>query len=72
MITTRKMYGCKCDGCGERWIDFNGFVAFPDTESIQQEIDDDPTWEAIDDKHYCPNCWAWDEEGNLIIKPNKL
>lgn len=73
MIIELTMYGCKCDSCGNQWADeHNGFVAFTDKASIKNMISDDDTWyvhhESLDVKHYCPKCWSFDNEDNLVLR----
>ena len=68
------MFGCKCDNCGEQWFDdHNGFAAFTDEISMKNNISDDETWYVDrehngDNKHYCPKCFIFDDQDNLIIK----
>lgn len=76
MIIEKKMYGCKCDNCGEEWADdWNGWIAFTDQSSMDQNVRDDDLWHTTKDgKHYCPNCFCFDDDDNLVIsnvwKPN--
>lgn len=69
MIIEMTMYGCKCDNCGKQWEDEDmGFVAFTDDSGIKSYLDEDGEWHTEDDKHYCPECWSYDDEDNLVIK----
>lgn len=54
-----------CDNCGERLTDGNDHVGY-----IDEDIWDvcDHGWIEHEGKHYCPNCYAWDDDDNLIIK----
>lgn len=59
-----------CDGCGERFRDENGFVGY-----IDYDIWDDAEsseWREIDGKHYCPDCYEYDEESDEYVAKNKV
>lgn len=71
-IVEVKMFGAECDNCGERWIDdHNGFVSFTDESSMKQVLEDDDTWWSGDEGIYCPSCFKFDDEGNIIIARTK-
>jgi len=71
MIFEKKMYACKCDNCHREWIDdHTGYCAFEDKSRMAENVEDDYDWHTTnDDKHYCPNCYNFDKEDNLIIHP---
>lgn len=59
-----------CDCCGETFHDGNDFVCFfndPDGSLIESEATDSD-WRKYGDKHFCPDCWSWDDNSNVIIK----
>lgn len=63
------MYAAKCDNCGERWADMEtGSIAFTDEHSIREQISNDE-WLLKNGKDYCPECYYYDEEDNLVLKP---
>ena len=72
MIKEIKVYTAICDGCGfdvfrgQEHIGLNdiGFVedTVLDSEWIIDEETDKPA------KHYCPNCWTVDDNGEIVVK----
>lgn len=78
MITEVKMFGCKCDNCGNTWKDeHNGLVAFTDKLSMETVLGDEDgeAWH-IDrnftpHRHYCDDCWCIDENDKLILNPDR-
>jgi hypothetical protein len=70
MIIGVKMYGCKCDNCGKRWIcDHYGWTAMTDQMSMEQAVEDD--WHTEGKKHFCTDCFAgFDDNDEMIL--NKI
>lgn len=62
MIRKVDMYQCVCDGCGKAYEDEDrGFCAWVD-ESYATDAAYEDDWTEIDGKHYCPDCYEYDEE----------
>jgi hypothetical protein len=63
MIVKKEFYNIKCDCCGrvadEMWHD---------TEEIVRYIATESGWLLHWDKAYCPDCYDFDGNDNLIIK----
>ena len=53
------MYSVICDRCGKAFID--GIVAWLD-EGTAKEQAMESEWAEIGDKHYCPDCYEFDDE----------
>jgi hypothetical protein len=69
MIFPVTMYSAKCDNCGKEWIDeVNCFCAFTDENSMAENVNNDDDWHNEGDKHYCKDCFTFDDEDNLIVK----
>lgn len=72
MIIELKMYGCKCDKCGELWHDNNDMIASIDEVSIAAQVAEDDSWlieiESNVKKHYCQKCWGYDEDGEITLR----
>lgn len=57
-----------CDNCKKDFVEYhNGFSIFVDENSAYEEASND-NWFRDKDKCYCPDCYSFDEEENLIIK----
>lgn len=70
MIKEITIYTVVCDGCGKdvnEHADYSGWDNKDFTESIAKESD----WIKEDDNHFCPDCYEYDDDDNLIIKNKK-
>lgn len=71
MIKTVTMYSVVCDRCGKPFIDeFNGIVAWLD-EGTAKEQAMESEWAEIGDKHYCPDCYEFDEKLDEYVPKKK-
>jgi hypothetical protein len=76
MIVEVKVLSIKCDGCGKEFLNEEDHCYYPDRSSITDAVQDDESWHTDESKsvpkHYCPNCWIYDNEGEvkLTIKNN--
>lgn len=71
MIKEVKMYSVICDRCGKAFIDeFNGIMAWLD-EGTAKEQAMESEWTEIDDKHYCPDCYEFDDELDEYVPKKK-
>ena len=67
MIKQVKMYSVICNRCGKAFVDeFNGIVAWVD-EGTAKEQAMESEWAEIGDKHYCPDCYEFDEELDKVV-----
>lgn len=77
MIHPVTFYGATCDNCGKSWFnDHYGWSAMSDESSMKQMLSDDE-WhfgdgqEGEEGKHYCPDCFEFDDDDQFILKPVK-
>lgn len=71
MIKPVTMYSVVCDRCGKTFIDeFNGIGAWLD-EGTAKEQAMDSEWAEIGDKHYCPDCYGFDDELDEYVPKKK-
>lgn len=70
MLKEVKMYTIVCDSCG---CDVNADTEFScwNDKNYVDDIRDDAGWEKVDDKHYCTDCFEYDDNDELIIKNQK-
>jgi hypothetical protein len=70
MIEKVEMYTVVCDNCGEDVASGQEYSCWND-KSYAEDNAVDSDWHKEDDKHYCPNCFEFDDEDNLIIQSLK-
>lgn len=67
MIEEVKMYTVVCDNCGKDNGCDSDFSCWND-ESAAWEQASECGWTKEKDKHYCQDCWSYDDNDNVIIK----
>lgn len=60
MIKEVKMYSVVCDRCGKTFGEDDGVDAWVD-ECTAKEQAMESEWAEIGDKHYCPDCYEFDD-----------
>lgn len=70
MIKEEKMFTIICDGCGRDVCEGTEFSAWNDAGYVQDEAKEE-NWINEDDKHYCPDCYEYDDDDNLFVKLKK-
>lgn len=63
------MYTLICDGCGADSADDEGYAGWH-FSFYAEEIADQMGWEVVEDKHYCTDCFEYDDEGEIKLKVN--
>jgi hypothetical protein len=66
MLKEVKMYTIVCDRCG---CDVNADADYScwNDENYVDEIRQEAGWEKVDEKHYCTDCFEYDDNDELII-----
>lgn len=67
MVKQVTMFTIICDNCGRDVNEGQEYSCWNDkgyAEDIAMEAD----WIKEDDKHFCPDCYTYDDDDNLIIK----
>ena len=67
MIKPVEMFTIVCDNCGKDVNHGSEYSCWNDKNHLR-DIACDSDWQIVDDKHYCPNCFEFDYDDNLIIK----
>jgi len=67
MIQEVKMYTILCDGCNKDVCDGTEYSAWSDVGYVEDAAMEE-NWHVEDSKHYCPDCFEYDDDDNLIIK----
>ena len=68
MIDSNLYYNVECDYCGADIETEHGEIALFETESDVNNAIGDNEWKIINDKHYCPECYEFDDDGEPIVK----
>ena len=72
MIKPVTMYSVVCDRCGKQFVDeFNGIVAWLDEGTVKEQAMESE-WVEIGDKHYCPDCYEFDDELDEYVPKKKV
>jgi hypothetical protein len=67
MIQEVKMYTVVCDNCGKDANEGAEYSCWNDKQYAQDSAMEDD-WLTEEDKHYCPDCFSYGDEDELIIK----
>lgn len=70
MIYQVTMYGAKCDGCGEEIRFMGEYSAISERECVEDMLRESD-YQFDGNKHYCPDCWAYDDNDNIVFKHQK-
>lgn len=67
MIIEATFYNEKCDVCGnladeEMW----------QNEPIRCHLEGGMHWQHLGGKDYCPDCWHWDDNDNIVTADGKI
>lgn len=67
MIKEVTMYTVICDNCGHDVNKDAEYSAWNDRDyAVECALESD--WIEKDDKHYCPECFSYDDDDNLILR----
>lgn len=69
MIKQVEMYVIACDGCG-KVCDSDGMFAWTDEHSAKF-MAFESEWKEIEDKHYCPDCYEYDDSIEEYVPKQK-
>lgn len=70
MVKEVKMYTVICDCCGADVNEDEEFSCWSDAGSAK-DVAMDSDWLTEGDKQYCPDCYSYDDDDNLVIQPLK-
>lgn len=65
MIQEVTMYIAVCDACGKACDD--EYAGWTDAFTAKEEAEY-ADWKEIDRKLYCPECYEWNDEGELVVR----
>ena len=67
MILKVEMFTVRCDNCGKLSGDDAEYSCWND-ESTALDMASESDWIIEDDKHYCPDCYSYNDEDELTLK----
>jgi hypothetical protein len=67
MLKEVKMFTIVCDNC-DKDVNYESEYSGWSEESYVEEIRQEAGWVKYDDEHYCPDCFEYDDEDELVIK----
>lgn len=67
MLKEVTMYTIVCDSCGCD-VNYDTDYSCWNDENYVDEIRQEAGWEKVDDKHYCTDCFEYDDNDELTIK----
>ena len=68
MLKEVKMYTVVCDNCGKDVNKDAEYSALNDKRHAE-EVAMESDWIKENDKNYCPDCFTYDDDDNLLIIP---
>ena len=71
MIRPVTLYEGICDGCGKRLEYDGGAISAWYDQLTVSELMQDSEWLEINGKHYCPDCYEYDESINEYVPKKK-
>lgn len=66
MIQKVEMYTVVCDNCGIDSAANSEFSCWNDKD-YAEDVASESDWLKDGEKHYCPKCYSYDEDGNVVI-----
>jgi hypothetical protein len=70
MIQELTMYTVVCDGCGKDSNADSEYSAWG-CKMYAADVAMEANFINEGDEHYCPDCYSYDDEDNLVIKKNQ-
>lgn len=68
MVKEKTFYGIKCDGCGRMLPGEWDADAYYETKDFIEEVAIDSDWKKLRGKHYCPDCYQYGDNDELILR----
>ena len=67
MIVEKKFNNIRCDACGQLLDEENWW----DGKDVFDTMLDETGWLTLGDRHYCENCWEWDDNDHIVTKDGR-
>lgn len=69
MIKEKRMFTVICDRCGADALAESEYSCWESEDVAIDDAVDNWDYQIIDGKHFCPECWTWSDDEEIIIKP---
>lgn len=66
MVKEVKMYTIVCDCCSKDVNEGYDYSCWSEAEH-NEDVREEAGWEKVDDKHYCTDCFDYDDKDELVI-----
>ena len=67
MIRKQEFFNIECDHCGAMLDEETWWDDKETTESLLDECG----WKKLGDRHYCEDCWEFDDDDNIVTKDGR-
>ena len=67
MIKDKVFYGVQCDGCGKVLLGEYDIPLYYESPEYIEETAIDSGWKKLRGKHYCPDCYQYGDNDELIL-----
>lgn len=64
-------FAISCDNCHDVYENNSGYSLFADEQATNEELNDDE-WLTQGEKHYCPLCYSYNDNDELIINKERF
>ena len=73
MKVETKGYKIICDSCGKQFETIEGFSCYCDDPKgdLIEEASDSADWMEFNGRHYCPDCYSYDDDDNIVTKDGR-
>lgn len=69
MIKQLTMYTLICDNCGQDASEGEDYSCWSEPDWVIDGAEESGWY--VEDKHYCPDCFSWDDEDKLVINESR-
>lgn len=67
MTRNKEFYNIECDHCGAMLDE----ECWWESQEILENMLDEYSWRKLGDRHYCDDCWEYDENDNIVTKDGR-
>ena len=72
MIYEVTMFAAKCDNCKKELYEGSEYSCMGDEIAVSMDMGNSEWHKTDDDKHYCCDCWSYDENDEVLINKDRF